>query len=91
MVGGTGGLGQAIIRWMAGLGAKNIIAISKSGATGPKSVKLFKEMAAAGINFLVHRCDITDSTQVRGVHDLAAGRPISGIIQGAMSLNVSVR
>lgn len=76
---------------MAGLGAKNIIAISRSGATGPKSVELSKEMAAAGINLLIHRCDITDSTQVHGIHDLAAGKPISGIFQGAMSLNVSIR
>ena len=91
VVGGTGGIGGAIIRWLAHLGAKNIIAISRSGSTSQKAMELSTEMATAGINLQVQRCDITDSTQVRGILDIAAGRPISGIIQGALLLNVSTQ
>lgn len=91
VAGGTGGLGQVIIHWMADLGAKNIIAISRSGATGQKSLELSKEMAAVGVNLLIRHCNITDVTQVHDILDLTAGRPISGVIQGAMMLNVSER
>lgn len=75
---------------MASLGAKNIISISRSGATGQKPKEPSKEMTAAGVHLLIQLCDITDSTQLHSILDLAAGKPILGIVQGALMLNLSI-
>ena len=73
---------------MAGLGAKNIIAISRSGGSNQKSIELSKQMKAAGINLLIRSLDVTDITHVQRILDLTGGKPVSGVIQGAMMLNV---
>ena len=89
VAGGTGGLGREIIRWMAGSGAKRIIAISRSGEINQRSVELSEEMASAGVILHIRKLDMTDTIQVRNVLELTGGKPVSGIIQGAMVLNVS--
>lgn len=43
------------------------------------------------ISLLIQRGDITDSTQVCDVLDLAPGKPILGIIQVTLMINVSRR
>lgn len=88
VAGGLGGLGQAIIHWMADLGARNIIALSRSGRSNVKSVKFADSIARAGINLHIESIDVTDAAQVRSILELTGGKPISGIIQGAMVLNV---
>ena len=89
VAGGTGGLGQEIIGWMAGLGAKNIIAVSRSGGKTEKFIRFSERMRKAGLNLLVESIDITDIVQVKRILDLTGGQPVSGIIQGAVMLNVS--
>ena len=74
---------------MARLGAKNIIAVSRSGGISEQSIELSKRMQSLGVNLLIHSLDITDIEQVRRVHEITKGKPINGIIQGAMTWNVS--
>lgn len=92
IVGGLGGLGRVICKWMASLGAKNIIILSRSGVKGSASVTVAKELKEAGVNLAVHACDIGDYAQVKAALDICAKNmpPIRGVIQAAMVLKVRI-
>lgn len=90
IVGGFGGLGRAIIAWMADQGAKNILCLSRSGATGD-SLQFIEEMDARGVTVVAPKCDVSSQEQVsRLVRDTASIGlpPIRGIIQSAMVIKV---
>ena len=73
---------------MANAGARNIIAISRSGCANPRATELTKEMRLAGINLQIQGIDVTDAIQVQKILELTENKPVSGIIQGAMVLKV---
>jgi NAD(P)-dependent dehydrogenase (short-subunit alcohol dehydrogenase family) len=87
VVGGTGGLGRAIVKFFARLGAKHIMTMSRSGATSQTA--FIEEMRNAGVNLCVHQGSIVDIENVRKAVTLAADRPIRGVVQGAMVLHVT--
>lgn len=92
IVGGLGGLGRELCRWMCALNAKHIIVISRSGPKDPKASALAKELREKGVRFMVYACDIGDAQQLeetltRCKDDMP---PIRGIIHCAMDLNVRV-
>ena len=88
VVGGLGGLGRAIIRFLAHQGAKHIFTLSRSGA-GSNSKKLFvKEMQEAGVNLTIQEGSVVVAEDIQKLVKLAGKRPIQGIIQGAMVLQV---
>lgn len=46
LVGGTGGLGRSIARWMAGKGAQNIVLVSRSASLTGKVKELTEDLYA---------------------------------------------
>lgn len=91
VVGGFGGLGRAVVRWMVSHGARNIIALSRSGARDQQSQSLIKEMEEKGIRVVGKACDVASECQitamVREMEDDGMP-PIRGVIQSAMVLRV---
>lgn len=92
LIGGTGGLGRSIARWMLGRGAKHIVLLSRSGAVKGKAKEQIDELNAAGANIVVRRCNVADKADVEslvstGLTDLP---PVRGLIHGAMVLHVSI-
>ncbi|KAI8630503.1 hypothetical protein F5Y19DRAFT_427873 [Xylariaceae sp. FL1651] len=91
IVGGLGGLGRSIVRWMSERGARNLIVLSRrpleeSSSTAQSLVDMLIER---GINLQYMRCDVSDCDQVtRLVQDIAScypTTPLKGIVHTAAS------
>lgn len=93
IIGGTGGLGRSMSRWMIEKGARNIVLLSRSGKTDGKVGELITEAQAVGANVTVKPCDVADKEQVQKLvsEDLSHLPPIKGVIHAAMVLDVSHR
>lgn len=90
LIGGTGGLGRSMTRWMVEKGAKNIVLISRSGSATGKVKDLVDDMTALGANILVKPCNVVNRTQVDGlIASLKELPPIRGVVHGTMVLHVS--
>ncbi|KAG4439443.1 hypothetical protein IFR05_005090 [Cadophora sp. M221] len=86
LVGCTGGLGQALCRWMVQNGAKHLALTTRN----PKSVNQtwLDEMATAGGNVQIFACDVTDGSSLRKTHEEICRKmpPIAGVANAAMVL-----
>ena len=91
-VGGLGGLGRTMIRWMARRGAKHIITMSRTGLKSAATQSLVKEMQAHGTSLHVLECDASNAASVKTSLDEieTSTPPIRGIIQAAMVLRDSM-
>lgn len=90
LVGGLGGLGRALARWLVKNGAKHLIFLSRSGSTKEEARKLVTDLQAAGTNVAVYTCDVGDPEQLaealrRTAQDMP---PIRGVVHGGMILKV---
>ncbi|KAK4144337.1 uncharacterized protein C8A04DRAFT_36790 [Dichotomopilus funicola] len=98
IVGGTGGLGRSIARWMVAQGARNLVLASRSGSGkkadgpghGPGPVAdLVNDLQqqTAGVNITVKACDVADPRSVEDLMMQLGGLlPIRGCIHATMVL-----
>ncbi|KAK3503468.1 ketoacyl-synt-domain-containing protein [Neurospora crassa] len=89
LVGGTGGLGRSIARWMAGKGAQNIVLVSRSASFTGKVKELAEDLSMMGVSVHVRRCNVVNEIEVdelirTGLQGLP---PIRGIVLGTMVLH----
>ena len=91
VVGGTSGIGLDLASWMPQKGAKNIILVSRSGASTDMAKKTIEDLTSQGIRVEVCRCDISDSQSVeQNIVPLLSQMPqVRGVVYGAMVLRVS--
>ena len=89
VVGGLGGIGRALVRHLADLGAKHIATLSRSGVDNESKSALVREMREAGVNLIIQQGSVTEIGDIKKLKDLVGKRTIRGIIQGAMVLQVS--
>ncbi|KAK8144539.1 hypothetical protein G3M48_005656 [Beauveria asiatica] len=87
VVGGTGGLGKAIIRLLVKMGAKRIVTLSRSGAAAAGMSAFVKEMATAGVQVMAVKGSVLDNSSLDEVKAAAGDMPIKGVIQAAMALH----
>lgn len=86
--GGLGGLGRAFVRWMAERGARELLVLSRRGATTPDAESLVRDLAATGVRVRTPMCDVSDRGRVlEVVQEASSGRPIKGVIHAALSLS----
>ncbi|KKY31461.1 putative fatty acid synthase s-acetyltransferase [Diaporthe ampelina] len=89
LIGGTGGLGRSMARWMVSNGARNIVLVSRSASASGKVKELMTDLrSTAGANILLRRCDVADKSSVdalfrTGMSDLP---PVRGVVHGSMVL-----
>ncbi|KAK5651402.1 hypothetical protein OQA88_12490 [Cercophora sp. LCS_1] len=87
LIGGTGGLGRSMARWMVAKGARTIVLISRSGSVTGKVKELVDELSAVGANIVVRPCNVVNRAEVdeliAGLQDLP---PIRGAVHGTMVL-----
>ncbi|KUJ09043.1 BcPKS8, polyketide synthase [Mollisia scopiformis] len=88
LIGGTGGLGRSMARWMVDQGARNIVLVSRTGSVTSKVKTLIDDLAAVGANILVKSCDVCNAESVNNlIHKDMLGMPeIKGVVHGAMVL-----
>ncbi|KAH9876852.1 hypothetical protein IAQ61_002213 [Plenodomus lingam] len=87
LVGGGGGLGREIAKWLAFNGARKIGLLSRSTTMSPQVCTMADQVAAsAGAEVFLLPCDVTDQQQLQRVlQDCTANRgPIKGVINAAM-------
>jgi acyl transferase domain-containing protein/NADPH:quinone reductase-like Zn-dependent oxidoreductase len=90
LIGGTGGLGRSMAKWMVSKGAKNIVLLSRSGELRGRAKEQIDDLNNGGANIVVRSCDVVDRASVDqlvsgGLSDLP---PVRGIVHGAMVLHV---
>ncbi|THW09044.1 polyketide synthase [Aureobasidium pullulans] len=87
IVGGTGGLGCSIARWMASRGAKLICLSSRRANITPRLEELISDLAQQGTRILIRACDVANLRSVETlIQNLQKEAPVRGVIQGAMVL-----
>ncbi|KAI0543431.1 KR domain-containing protein [Xylaria curta] len=90
VVGGLGGLGREILKWMVGKGAKNLLILSRSGASSPAASDLISSLRKQGIRIETPYCDVSSATELsKALENYTTSvphAPIKGCINSAMHL-----
>lgn len=90
IVGGTGGLGRSMAKWMVDHGAGHIVLVSRRADVTPAVTNLMQEAQAAGAKVHVRQCDVADESSVSAtlnwIETVANLPPVQGIIHSAMVL-----
>ncbi len=91
-MGGLGGIGVEMAKWMVQIGARSIVLISRSGMDATGAAEIVDGLRSPGVVVTVRKCDVADKESLSAVlHDCAQSLPpIRGVIQGAMVLKVSL-
>lgn len=90
IVGGLKGLCGSLAVFLAKIGAKHIVAMSRSGCLDPKSQKVIEDCNSLGCAVQEAKADVSNASDVRRVFRHTKPH-IGGIIQGAMVLRVCIQ
>ncbi|KAL8718899.1 MAG: hypothetical protein Q9225_004024 [Loekoesia sp. 1 TL-2023] len=87
-----GGIGRSITQMLVERGAKHLILISRSAASGPGSHAFLEELRQPGCNVAARNCDIPNAESLTQVKEDCARvlPPVHGVIQAAMLLRDAV-
>ncbi|ROV97402.1 hypothetical protein VMCG_06949 [Cytospora schulzeri] len=89
IVGGTGGLGRSMTKWMVSRGAKNIVLLSRRGQIEGAVAELVQEMkTSAGANIGVKACDVAEMDDIVRLTEACSTEypPIAGVVHAGMVL-----
>ncbi|MFI0767740.1 SDR family NAD(P)-dependent oxidoreductase [Streptomyces sp. NPDC021218] len=89
VTGGTSGFGAATAQWLAGLGARHLALVSRSGARGPEAAAVGDALAPDGVRVTAYAADAADAEAMRRVlKDIEeSGHPLRGVVHAAMALD----
>ncbi|MGP3938830.1 SDR family NAD(P)-dependent oxidoreductase [Streptomyces sp. 6N106] len=89
VTGGTSGFGAATAQWLAGLGARHLALVSRSGACGPEAAAVRDALAPDGVRVTAYAADAADAEAMRRVlKDIDEnGHPLRGVVHAAMALD----
>jgi NADPH:quinone reductase-like Zn-dependent oxidoreductase len=89
VTGGTRGFCLEIAKWLVDEGARHLVLISRSGASGDDVKQARMVMQSQGVQVRVEAVDVADAAQMQRLwHSIAAAMPpVRGIIHGAMILD----
>ncbi|KAH7304313.1 hypothetical protein B0I35DRAFT_484602 [Stachybotrys elegans] len=92
IVGGLGGIGQAICKWMASKGARHLILLSRSGIRSQAASDTVKDLELRGVKASVVVCDASSLQDLKTALDSCQRTvpPIKGCINAAMALHDSI-
>ncbi|KAF6807280.1 polyketide synthase [Colletotrichum musicola] len=87
VAGGSGGVGRAIIRWMADRGAKFLVVPSRSGASKAAAAE-FESLRTQGVTIFAPKCDVTSESALSRVLEECSLTmpPVRGCIDAALVL-----
>lgn len=89
LVGGLGGIGRAVARWMVEKGARHLVFLSRSGQASPESQALVRDLKSQdGCGVTVVAGSVADIEDVRRAF-AACRKPVGGVLQMTMVLKVS--
>lgn len=91
VAGGLGGIGRAMLRWMADKGAKHLLVLSRSGLwSGKAASEVVSDLSGKGVRIETPRCNVANIDQLAVVlRDYGKSMPaIRGCINSAMVVHV---
>jgi acyl transferase domain-containing protein len=82
LVGGTGGVGAQIARWLAEQGAPRLVLTGRRGPDAPGAAELARELRDLGAEVAVVACDAGDRTALARIKQQAAadGHPVTTVM-----------
>ncbi|KAF3760395.1 hypothetical protein M406DRAFT_109461 [Cryphonectria parasitica EP155] len=89
LIGGTGGLGRSLSKWMVARGARNIVLVSRRARLEGAVEQLAENLRqSAGANIVVKACDVTEKDQVTSLIETCSSElpQIAGVIHAGMVL-----
>lgn len=91
LIGGTGGLGRSMAKWMSSKGARNIVLVSRSASVNEQVQALIDELSVNGTRVTVKPCDVSSKQSVENLikEEMKDLPPVRGVVHGAMVLRVS--
>ena len=87
-IGGLGGLGRSVSSWLVENGARHIVFFSRSAGKVGRDDPYIQELEAQGCTVQTFSGSISNLADVERVIN-STTKPISGVLQGSMVLNVS--
>ncbi|XXG94164.1 hypothetical protein Hte_000416 [Hypoxylon texense] len=93
VAGGFGGLGRAILQWLADRGARNILVLSRSGPSSQAAADLVARFREQGVSVIAPCCDAASSSSLSAALKSAYDQvkaPIKGCINASMVLQDAV-
>ncbi|KAK3328388.1 hypothetical protein B0T19DRAFT_475997 [Cercophora scortea] len=92
IVGGLGGIGQAVASWMLSKGAQNLLIVSRNAAKHGDAAGLVEKAKQDGRNVQIHNCDVSSEESLVGLLKEVGDSmpPIGGVVDAAMVLDDSV-
>ncbi|KAK4098855.1 putative polyketide synthase [Parathielavia hyrcaniae] len=88
ITGGTRGIGLNLGVWLIEHGARNIVLLGRSGASGPAVQKVLKEYENTDVTIRALACDVGDYGQMEMmVKSIADMPPVKGAIHSALLLS----
>jgi len=88
IIGGTGGFGLEMARWLADRGATAIYLTSRSGGSGETLESLREDLRNRGVELCTVACDATDKSALSKVlDDIRSKQQIKGVAHTAMVLD----
>jgi NAD(P)-dependent dehydrogenase (short-subunit alcohol dehydrogenase family) len=92
VIGGSGGLGQSIVRWLVERGARHILLLSRRSMDWETLQKLIDAQEIPDLKVMSVSCDVSDRRQVSHLlrSQLSYMPPVCGVIHSAMVLRVSI-
>jgi acyl transferase domain-containing protein len=91
ITGGTGGLGAAVARWLAGNGAPRLLLVSRRGPQAPGAAELRAELTALGAEVDIACCDVSDrGALARLLAGVPRDRPLTAVVHTAAVLDDAV-
>ncbi|CAG8182959.1 unnamed protein product [Penicillium salamii] len=88
LVGGTGGIGRSIAKFMSSKGAKCLVLVSRSASLNDNIKALVKDVGANGTQIVLKACDISNPESVNSLikEDIKDLPPVRGVIHGTVVL-----
>jgi NAD(P)-dependent dehydrogenase (short-subunit alcohol dehydrogenase family)/acyl carrier protein len=92
IAGGFGGIGRAILRWMAARGARHLIVPSPNGPSSKQALDLVSELTGKGVRLTTSCCNAGKEAELSALLEgsMATMPPIKGCINAAMVLQDSI-
>lgn len=95
LIGGLGGFGTAVAKWMARRGATKMAFISRSGAASSSATQTLEELASLGVHVTVEKADVVAQDQLASalsrIRAVFPGSSFGGVMQAAMVLGSYLR
>ncbi|KAK8042488.1 polyketide synthase [Apiospora phragmitis] len=88
ITGGTKGIGLSLGYWMIEHGAKNLVLLGRSGASGAEVQKLLNKYKGTNVRVRALRCDVGSRRELEGVMESMEDLPrVRGVVHSALLLS----